>query len=411
MNTNYKQQFGVLAGYLPQDSKHLDKWLRSLKKEVAFVKSHKYEPSVLALEKLIAENGVVRMYVTMMIEQVPTKNKIVRNTDELLRTLTHIIKRAPKFSDASHFPMSALFVYMMYTPAGSVAFGIEAFNSAIRVILQAWCDYLDSAESLDVINKTKDGWLSPAAYKQNKLYEFIIPDEHDKHGGFRSFNAYFHRQIKPKCRPVTDPGNSKVIVSPNDGTVYKIARNVKASDQFWIKSQPFSLINMLANMYVDRFVGGDVFQAFLSGADYHRWRSPVKGKVIEAKIVPGLMFSELLSAGFDKDAGVLSQCYEASVNTRALVFIQADDPKIGLVCVIPIGITEISSITIKVKPGRRVEKGEELGHFSYGGSTLCTVFQKGAIKRFTKKEPAKNAQPPYPEINMVQANAEFAEAN
>jgi len=410
LNDNYSQQFGVLAGYLPQDREHLDHWLRGLQKEIALLESQAYEPSVQALADLIATNGIVRMYVTRMIEQVPLQYKTVFTIDELLQSLNHIITRAPAYTSKSHFPMSALFVYMMFTPGGAVAFRNEAFNSALRVILQQWCALLDSKASLPVINKI-DGWLSPKAYKENKLEEFIIPDWDAEHGGFTSFNAYFHRQIKPERRPIAGPGDSKIIVSPNDGTVYNIARNVKASDEFWIKSQPYSLVNMLDNMYVDEFVGGDVLQAFLSGANYHRWHSPVKGKVLAAKIVNGLMFSELLSEGFDPSAGIFSQGFEASVNTRGLVFIRADDPTIGIVCVIPIGITEISSVVIEVKVGAHVEKGEELGYFSYGGSTLCTVFQQGAINHFTKEVPPANPPPTLPEKYLVQVNGQIAVAN
>jgi phosphatidylserine decarboxylase len=133
----------------------------------------------------------------------------------------------------------------------------------------------------------------------------------------------------------------------------------------------------------ERLVGGDVLQSFLSGADYHRWRSPISGTVREARVVDGLMFSDAESAGKDTTAGTYSQGYEASVNTRGLVFIESPVETIGMVCVIPIGITEISSVTIKVREGDQVEKGDELGWFSYGGSTLALVFQKGAIKRFT----------------------------
>lgn len=413
-NNHYHDLYGVLAGYLPQDRKKLDTWLQDVQKEVnekkATAQATTLEPPVQALAELIRLNGVVRMYVTMMIEEVPKKHKTIRTVEDLLLSLNHIINRAPAFPDPSHFPMSALFVYMMFTPAGEVAFRMEAFNSAIRTILQHWCAFLDSRKSLSVINK-EDGWLSPAAVKANKLWEFIIPNEKAPHGGFTSFNAYFHREIKPECRPITDPGNSKVIVSPNDGTVYNIARSLKASDEFWIKSQPYSLINVLDNMHVDKFVGGDIFQAFLSGADYHRWHSPVDGVVVAAKIVNGLMFSELHSLGFDPNAGIFSQSYEASVNTRGLVFIQADDSALGMVCVIPIGITEISSITIKVKAGQSVKKGAELGYFSYGGSTLCTVFQPGVIKKFTKKIPPKDQSGKTPEASLVKVNEKIAVAN
>ncbi len=268
---------------------------------------------------------------------------------------------------------------------------------------------MDSAASQFVLNTGKEGWLSPSAYKFNKLHEFIIPDKNAPHWGFASFNDYFHRQIKPDHRPIDGPNDPKIIVSANDGSLYKIERNVKKSDTFWIKSQPYSLSDMLDNSkYTDTFVGGDVFQSFLSGADYHRWRSPIDGVVKEARVVNGLMFSELRSEGYDPSAGTKSQGYEASVNTRGLVFIESDDPAIGMICVIPIGITEISSISIQVKTGQRVKKGDELGYFSYGGSSMALVFQPGAIKKFTvspsKGESANNGP-------ILKVNRQIAIAN
>lgn len=395
----YSETFGVLAGYLPQDKKHIDAWLATLAQKVK--KQQKLnialQPSVEALAQLINTNGIVRMYVTEMIDQVPPANKTVHNIDQLLQTLNYIITNAPEYNpdpaQRHFFPMSALFVYMMYTPAGEAAFRNTAFNTALRNILEAWCRFLDSPASQYVLNTGKYGWLSPSAYAYNKLDQFIIPDKNAPHWGFSSFNAYFHREIKPEQRPIAGPGDNRIIVSPNDGQVYDLQRKVKRSDTFWIKSQPYSLVNMLDNSpYTSRFEGGDVLQAFLSGANYHRWHAPVDGVIVEARVVPGLMFSELHVEGFDPDAGILSQGYETAVNTRGLIIIQNDDPRIGLVCVIPVGITEISSVRLELKNGQplkkgmKVKKGDELGRFSYGGSTLATVFQPGAIKQFTVKK-------------------------
>jgi phosphatidylserine decarboxylase len=265
----------------------------------------------------------------------------------------------------------------------------DPINNAIRDILQEWGAFLSSGKSLYVLNEGECGWLSKSAYDYNKLLEFIIPDQQAPHWGWTSYNDYFHREIKPEERPISDPDDPKVIVSANDGTVYAIANDVKALDKFWIKGQPYSLVNMLNNneKFIEKFVGGYVFQSFLSGANYHRWRAPIDGTVVHTELVDALMFSDAESAGFDPDAGTLSLGYEASVNTRGLVYIQSPDPVIGLVCVIPIGITEISSVNIKVQPGTRVAKGEELGNFSYGGSTLALVFQPGSIDHFTVKAP------------------------
>ncbi len=106
---------------------------------------------------------------------------------------------------------------------------------------------------------------------------------------------------------------------------------MQASARFWLKGQPYSLHDMLRGHYLDRFVGGDVFQSFLSGADYHRWRAPIAGTVRHVEKVDGLMFSDAESAGVDTTAATFSQGFEASVNTRGLVFIESPDPILGMV--------------------------------------------------------------------------------
>jgi phosphatidylserine decarboxylase len=413
----YRRLFGRLAGYLPEDRAAIDAWQRDLGRRVQALRAangawQRHAP-VAALAALIEENGVVRMYVDQMIHEVPPAHRVIESIPELLDALDLIITSAPLFEadpkKRNFFPMSSLFVYMMMTPAGEGAFRNDPFNDAIRSILKAWCQYLDGPESCSVLNTGPTGWLSPPAYALNRLDEFEIPDRSAPHWGFTSFNAYFHRQIKPAERPVDAPHDPKVIVSANDGTVYKIAREVKALDRFWLKGQPYSLANMLANSpYLPRFVGGDVFQSFLSGADYHRFRAPVAGVVRHAAVVDGLMFSDAESAGEDPTAGTYSQGYEASVNTRGLVFIESDDPTVGMVCAIPVGITEISSISLSVKAGDRVEKGSELGSFSYGGSSLCLVFQRGAIDHFTVAAPPPGGNPD--DGPKIEVNARIAVA-
>lgn len=414
IEAKYQRMFGRVAGYLPKDRGAIDEFHAALKKTIGSPKKkRKHAPSVAALAHLIEVNGIVHMYVSEMIEQTPEAHKTIENIAELLLALDEIVTTAPLYNPdpnkINNFPMSALFTYMMMTPAGEAAFRDVAFNDAIRVILKEWCTYLDSRDSLYVLNTKENGWLSPAAYQTNELYQFVIPDPRDRHWGWQSFNDYFHREIKSECRPVIAPDDPKVIVSANDGTIYKIARKVKRLERFWVKGQPYSLINMLHDdKFVDRFVGGDVFQSFLSGADYHRWRAPIAGTVVKAEVVDGLMFSDAESAGPDPTAATFSQGYESSVNTRGLVFIESDDPTIGLVCVMPIGITEISSVTIKVAAGQRVAKGDELGYFSYGGSSMCLLFQPGAIKRFTVGIDPRHGPDNGPPITV---NAQIAVAN
>lgn len=99
---------------------------------------------------------------------------------------------------------------------------------------------------------------------------------------------------------------------------------------------------------------------------------------------------KIITSKTDRTAQKNSQGYLTNVQTRALIFIEADDPEIGLVCVMPVGMLEISSCIInpEIKPGYHIDKGRELGRFQLGGSTCCLIFRPGVIKEFTVKREA-----------------------
>jgi phosphatidylserine decarboxylase len=54
------------------------------------------------------------------------------------------------------------------------------------------------------------------------------------------------------------------------------------------------------------------------------------------------------------------------------------------VAFVPVGMSEVSSCIIhpSITWGYQVAKGEELGHFQFGGSTHCVVFRPGVIADF-----------------------------
>lgn len=61
--------------------------------------------------------------------------------------------------------------------------------------------------------------------------------------------------------------------------------------------------------------------------------------------------------------------------TRAIVTFQADNPKIGLMVIVFIGMCEVSSCEFFVKPGDRIAQGHQIGSFHFGGRTHCLVFR------------------------------------
>ena len=134
----------------------------------------------------------------------------------------------------------------------------------------------------------------------------------------------------------------------------------------------------------EQFVGGTVYQAFLSATNYHRWHSPVSGTIVKAFVQPSTYYSEADSEGSNADNPVVSQGYLAHVATRAIILIRADNPNIGLMAFVAVGMLEVSSCLIgsDIQEGHRVTTGDELGYFQFGGSTHCLVFRPGAVADF-----------------------------
>jgi phosphatidylserine decarboxylase len=168
---------------------------------------------------------------------------------------------------------------------------------------------------------------------------------------------------------------------------------------------------MLANdAAVDDLIGGSVYQAFLSATNYHRWHSPVAGKIVRAFVREGTYYSEADSEGKDAVEPTNSQSYLAHVSARAIFVIEADDPVIGVMAFVAVGMVEVSSCNIasKVEPGYHVEKGEELGYFQFGGSTHCLVFRPGTIAEFSL---AAIPQLHDPQVSLVLVRSRLATAN
>ena len=59
-------------------------------------------------------------------------------------------------------------------------------------------------------------------------------------------------------------------------------------------------------------------------------------------------------------------------------------------CFVAVGMSEVSSCDITVEAGQRVEKGDEIGMFHYGGSSHCLLFRDNVNLDFTQVESIYN---------------------
>lgn len=410
------------GGWLPHDLESIDTWVQGLKSRV-----NNNLPLVAPIQEfkdMVEQDPVLNITVEAMFteaaflkQQTPLETPEVKNFDEFLILLNAIMTQAPEYTECPNsssgaeepcgligFPINALLDWPMATSFGYDFFANTLVNQQLKKILNFWSEFLVTKASRKVLIESHPdrtpkvlAWLSstarqemvkvacqasddPATCQGHPFEYFFDCDPNDEYYGFKSWDDFFTRKFVNGVRPVA-PGDD-VITNACESAPLQVVRNVSETSKFWLKGQPYSLQNMMNfDSLTDQFIGGTVYQAFLSALSYHRWNSPVSGIVKKAFIVNGSYYLENRNQGFinqdggDPSAPNNSQPFLTAVATRALIFIEADNPKIGLMCFIAVGMAEVSSCEITVVEGQHLVKGEELGMFHFGGSTHCLVFR------------------------------------
>ncbi|MGQ5708662.1 phosphatidylserine decarboxylase family protein [Lactobacillus sp. PSON] len=394
-----RHKFNV-GKWLPSDQEFQNKWVKKVLKEAELEENQKLLPPVKELKDLIENNHYIWNLFQMMFDEIPMKDvdtpagtPQVRDVHQLLRVLNHIIQHAPEFNTTGLVgtPINAVLDYPMGTKAGYVVFNNPEVNEKMKGILDYWGKYLQSSDSSYVLNTSEKGWLSANALQEmakeakgDNFQEIFACKNSDpaQKLGFTSWDDFFTRVFNPGIRPVAAPQDDDVIVNACESAPYRVAHNLPLKAKFWIKGQPYSLMDLLHNdPWTAKFEGGTLYQAFLSALSYHRWNSPVSGKIVKAYNLPGSYYGEALSQGFENPRGADpvaandSQAFLTSTATRAVIFIQADNPKIGLMCFVAVGMGDVSNNEITVRVGQHVQKGEQLGMFHFGGSTHVLLFR------------------------------------
>jgi phosphatidylserine decarboxylase len=356
--------------------------------------SKKENRVIKEFKNMLEKNPIERQYMTTMITSIPKNNKFKnhpKTLNDLFNQLNNVLTVAPEFSTSLLVgkPILKIIMWTMGSPGGFAAYKNEKINNMFKKLLGEWKKFLDSPASRYVLNNSNKGWFGKEASKYVNLAEF----QHDPtkpYNGFTSWNNFFTRKLIPGARPIVEPNNQNLINSACESTVYRISHNVQPYTTFWIKSQPYSIDAMLNGdkKYIEKFTGGTIYQAFLSAYNYHRWHSPIDGTIEKAHVKKGLYFTQVDELGENPHYQRASEPYLTNVQTRALIYIKADNKKIGTVCFMPVGMVEISSCNINknIRPGHKVKKGDELGYFAYGGSTHCLFFEPGVIKKFFRRK-------------------------
>ncbi|TAI48810.1 phosphatidylserine decarboxylase [Flagellimonas allohymeniacidonis] len=244
--------------------------------------------------------------------------------------------------------------------------------------------YMDSPESAKIITT----WLEDKSIDHD---DFTVPLE-----GFKSFNHFFTRDLKPGARKVDAIADNSALVSPADGVINMINNDLKLETQIPTKGRMTLNLNALLedSKYAEKFVGGTALAVFLKPDNYHHYHSPISGTVVEAREDVGkLLFGmpdipDIINNGnvaYNKDYSVFENFRHG--------YLVIKTEQYGYIGMIPIGLQTIGSVVFEehlkyvddTKP-LKIYKGDKVGYFAYGGSTVLLIFQKGAFSSLNVKQ-------------------------
>lgn len=258
--------------------------------------------------------------------------------------------------------------------------GVDFVSAGPGLLMTEYFVVLNGQKYDDPSSKTLvDMWIKEIG--PDIMDQYVIPI-----GGFKNFNEFFKREIKPEYRPIA-PGGGSLVVSPADAVLNMIDDSLDVDRPLDVKTQKISPYELLNGSPLSKyFQGGTALSCILMPDVYHRYHSPVEGNVVESnQDVAGNYFG---IKDFPKliDGGNIGYGYDYSVFEnfrRGYVIIETE--KYGYVAVVPVGLNTIASVVFEEKfkcvTSRDgpvpILKGEEIGYFQYGGSLNILLFQKG----------------------------------
>jgi phosphatidylserine decarboxylase len=240
--------------WLASDQQVLDQWIASLIRETEAA-DRSLLPVIQEFKELIEDDAEIYMLFNEMFRQVPRKPPYlndptgkpqIRDYHHMLQLLNRIMTTAPEFNKTGlvGFPINAILDWPMGTQAGASAFLNKKVNRQLKKILEHWAVFLGSPDSTYVLSDDPEsGWFGRDAQAAMPTFvEDFECDPEEPHHGFVSWDDFFTRQFREGRRPVAAPDDENVIANSCESAPYRIAKNVKLRDRFWIKAQPYRSI-------------------------------------------------------------------------------------------------------------------------------------------------------------------------
>jgi phosphatidylserine decarboxylase len=240
-------------------------------------------------------------------------------------------------------------VWLYYNPIGEATLWALAKRKLVSAIYGTMMDRTSSAKKIRPFIEDFDIDMS------------IAQEQY-----FNNFNDFFTRKLKADARPVDT--NSYSVVSPADGKI--LAYTDISNSWFIIKGYRFDVSSFLDDPgLAQKYRDGALLIIRLAPMDYHRFHFPVGGNISPNKKIDGNYYS-VNPFALRKRAEIFC------LNKREYTILS--NPLFGDVVMAEVGATMVGSI-IQTYKGSYVNKGEEKGHFKFGGSTVVLLFEKSKI--------------------------------
>ncbi len=244
------------------------------------------------------------------------------------------------------------------------------------------------AQWLAAYNTAWGEWLSSSDSWQYAYYQLARTDSrfeldttrYESPEHWHSWNDFFARRLRT---PLIVPNTG--MVSPCDGVLMdmpiKTTSVVEVSDL------------LAGSAYQDVFVEGKAIHWVLDVFDYHRFHAPCAGTVIECRTIEGIhagggviiwdeeehryRYAQLAATGFQ------------SLETRGVLIMDTVD--FGRIALVAVGIQQVSSVVWNesIQIGTKIEQGQELGLFQFGGSDILLLFESGKELTIENNKPMK----------------------
>ncbi len=241
-------------------------------------------------------------------------------------------------------------------------------------------------------NGTIDKWMSYTGTPEHpfNIHEYIVPKD-----GYQSFNQFFLRELKPGERPMCACGDDpNVVVAPCDGGVFYLTRGELEGNAYPLpgKSQDSFQLKRAMPGYGGSFLGGPLLDILLWFTDYHHFRAPVSGTVIHQGVYEGSYNYDF--DNYDADDPYAPALppdsdrvgwYQSLGKHKRYVWIFRTE-ELGLVGMIAIGFWGVGSIVNEVAKGATLKKGDRMGHFAYGASSIVLAFEPNMDLQFGVQE-------------------------